>query len=91
MKIKLSVLTIFLIALLSCSNQKQGEIVKDSKGNYYELNGHNALGSERYELVKIDTTKYKPVRLLPPSQIRGGLVWLGKGHDRRLCPFFLYI
>jgi hypothetical protein len=58
---KSGIYILLLVIICSCSNQKQGEIVKDSKGNYYELNGYDALGSERYQLIKIDTTKLKPV------------------------------
>ena len=54
--------SVLLVAgLCSCSHEKHGEVVRDSKGNYYELNGDEALGVERYFLKNIDTTKYKPI------------------------------
>ena len=55
--------TILATMLTSCSwdRSKQGLIVKDNKGNYYEIDGDDVLGDERYRLVRIDTTKYKPV------------------------------
>ncbi len=73
MKMKISInrlapafASVLLVAgLCSCSHEKHGEVVRDSKGNYYELNGNNALGVERYLLKKIDTTKYKPVGFEP--------------------------
>ncbi len=56
-------LIVFTIAILcSCSHEKNGELVKDSKGNYYLLDGYRAIGSDRYLLRKIDTSAFKPNR-----------------------------
>ena len=43
----------------SCTHRRDGKIVMDNEGNYYEL---RALGgNESYALDLIDTTKYKVV------------------------------
>lgn len=59
--ITIAICIIIAVLTNSCTHEKHGEIVRDAKGNYYELNGKAALGEERYYLIKIDTTKYKPV------------------------------
>ncbi len=59
-----NLLVIFLLCTVLCScsgHEKHGEIVKDSKGNYYELDGNEAFGDGRYLLKKVDTLRYKPV------------------------------
>lgn len=52
-----------LVAVIftSCSKKKEGVIVKDKDGNYYQLTGHKVFGAERYRLIKVDTTKFKVV------------------------------
>lgn len=45
----------------SCSKKKDGVIVRDKDGKYYQLTGKRALGTERYRLIEIDTTKLKAV------------------------------
>lgn len=52
---------LFVVIFTSCSKNKEGVIIKDKDGNYYQLTGDNVLGSERYRLIKIDTTKFKVV------------------------------
>ncbi len=55
-----NLLIVFTIVILcSCSKDKNGEIVKDSNGNYYVLDGDDALGSDRYLLRKLDTSAFK--------------------------------
>ena len=45
---------------ISCTSVKEGEIVMDKNGNYYELTHKNMyMGSEMYRLEPIDTTKFK--------------------------------
>lgn len=47
------------VLLVGCSSNKEGDIVKDVNGKYYRLTGEGALGSERYRLIEVDTTKFK--------------------------------
>lgn len=49
------------VIFVSCSKNKEGVIVKDKKGRYYQLTGEKVLGAERYRLIEIDTTKFKVV------------------------------
>lgn len=53
---------LYLLDLLtSCttSAEKEGEIIKDSRGNYYRLTNDKVFGNERYRLIEIDTTSFK--------------------------------
>ena len=59
---KLSYTLYILLAcvFISCTSKKEGEIVMDKEGNYYELTHKNAfMGAEMYRLEPIDTTKFK--------------------------------
>lgn len=56
---KVITLAIISIVLMSCIKTKEGMIVKDINNNYYMLQGEEALGSERYRVIDIDTTKFK--------------------------------
>ena len=59
---KLSYTLYILLAcvFISCTSKKEGEIVMDKEGNYYELTHKNAfMGDEMYRLEPIDTTKFK--------------------------------
>ena len=49
------------IFIFSCnpSKEHEGEVVKNVKGEYFILRGEHAFGEERYELIPIDTNKYK--------------------------------
>lgn len=49
------------VVLSSCttSAKKEGEIVKDKNGKYYQLTNENVLGNERYRLIEIDTASFK--------------------------------
>lgn len=50
------------LLMVSCTHSKQGEIVMDRNGRFYELTGNNdAIPTETYYLVEIDTTKFKVV------------------------------
>jgi hypothetical protein len=58
---RIIILSVILVAILSsCTHKREGEIVKDKEGNYYELTteGIVAMPSEAYRLHKIDTTKF---------------------------------
>ena len=45
---------------IACTSKKEGEILMDKDGNYYELTHKSALmGSEMYRLEPIDTVKFK--------------------------------
>jgi hypothetical protein len=45
---------------IACTSEREGEIVMDKDGNYYELTHKNAfMGSEMYRLEPIDTTKFE--------------------------------
>ncbi len=50
---------VLLVAVffVGCTYKHDGEIVKDTKGNLYKLEG-NGRTSEAYRLVKIDTVNY---------------------------------
>jgi len=61
MKNKLKIACVTLVLFASCTHVQHGKIVKDSDGNYYNLNGVDAIGHERYKLEPIDTSKFKPV------------------------------
>ena len=72
MKTKTSILAltkVFFILLVSCclfsscSHPRNGEIVRDKNGNYYELSdeGLISMPTNAYRLHQIDTTKYKVV------------------------------
>ena len=58
---KLMLFMLISIGLVGCMHSKDGKIVRDSEGNYYELVGEGALGNKRYQLKLIDTSKYVPV------------------------------
>lgn len=47
------------VLLVGCTTNKEGDIVKDANGKYYRLTNENVLGSERYRLIEVDTTKFK--------------------------------
>lgn len=55
---KLIILSMILLTSCTFSNKKEGEVVKDKNGNYYELTNDRCLGHERYRLIPIDTTKF---------------------------------
>jgi hypothetical protein len=38
---------------------KEGEIVKDKNGKYYQLTNERVFGNERYRLIEIDTVSFK--------------------------------
>ena len=65
MKTKTSILAVTKVffILLSCSHRKNGEIVRDKDGNYYELTDEGLIfmPTDAYRLHQIDTTKYKVV------------------------------
>ena len=47
------------VLLVGCTANKEGDIVKDANGKYYRLTNESVMGSERYRLIEIDTTKFK--------------------------------
>lgn len=60
-KTKLSIMLVIALFTFSCSKEKHGKVVRDSTGNYYELDGNNAIGDERYLLRSIDINNYKKI------------------------------
>jgi hypothetical protein len=58
---RIIILAVLLVTILSsCTYKREGEIVKDKEGNYYELTteGIGAMPSEAYRLHRIDTIKF---------------------------------
>lgn len=51
---------VLVVVITSCSHNRNGEIVMDKDGNYYELRGIG-IANESYALDLIDTIKYKVV------------------------------
>jgi hypothetical protein len=51
---------VLAVVITSCTHRRNGEIVMDKEGNYYELRAVES-GNESYALDLIDTTKYKVV------------------------------
>ena len=50
------------LLIVSCTHSKQDEIVMDRNGTFYLLDGDSrSLPVEAYDLVEIDTTKFKVV------------------------------
>ena len=52
-------LAVVLLTSCTTSAEKEGEIIKDSRGNYYRLTNDKVFGNERYRLIEIDTTSFK--------------------------------
>lgn len=50
------ILILMAISFMGCKGELHDKIVKDKDGNYYMLNGKDALGIDRYKLTKVDTT-----------------------------------
>jgi hypothetical protein len=50
-------LAVVLLSSCTTSAKKEGEIIKDKNGNYYQLTNENVFGNERYRLIEIDTFK----------------------------------
>lgn len=59
-KLRYSLYVVGACVFISCTSKREGEIVMDKDGNYYELTHRNAfMGSEMYRLEQIDTTKFE--------------------------------
>ena len=60
-KTAIALYVMLAVVLSSCttSAKKEGEIVKDKNGNYYQLSNERVLGNERYRLIEIDTASFK--------------------------------
>lgn len=59
-KLRYSLYAVLACVFISCTSKKEGEIVMDKNGNYYELTHKNPfMGSEMYRLEPIDTTKFE--------------------------------
>ena len=52
-------LAVVLLTSCTTSAEKEGETIKDSRGNYYRLTNDKVFGNERYRLIEIDTTSFK--------------------------------
>lgn len=50
------------LLIVSCTHKREGEIVMDRNGRFYELTGNNdGIPTEMYYLKEVDTTKFKVV------------------------------
>ena len=59
-KISYTLYTLLACVFISCTSKREGEIVMDKEGNYYELTHKNSfMGAEMYRLELIDPTKYE--------------------------------
>lgn len=49
------------VFMFSCnfSKEREGEVVKNAKGEYFILSGRRVFGDETYIILPIDTNKYK--------------------------------
>ena len=54
-----SLLLAFVFTSCITSAKKEGEIVKDKNGKYYQLTNERVFGNERYRLIEIDTASFK--------------------------------
>ncbi len=52
-------LAVVLLSSCTTSAKKEGEIVKDKNGKYYQLTNERVFGNERYRLIEIDTAIFK--------------------------------
>jgi hypothetical protein len=57
---KLFIVLNLLILSLSCTHEREGEILMDRNGRFYELTSDNGVTpTEAYRLIEVDTTKFK--------------------------------
>lgn len=54
-----SLLLAVIFTSCTTSAKKEGEIVKDKNGKYYQLTNERVFGEERYRLIEIDTASFK--------------------------------
>ena len=57
--ISLIIISLIIIVLIMSCSKRNGEILMDSKGNFYQL--RPAFGDEAYQLIPLDTNKVKPI------------------------------